>query len=131
MTADLHYLAGAALLTWVMLLFASLMRARAWTPQGLKLALGNRESMREPSPIAARADRAAKNMLENLVLFAVVVLVARLGGVEPARVVPGAAIFFWARVAYFLVYLAGVPVLRTLIWAVSVVGLAMIVIGPH
>jgi len=38
----------------------------------------------------------------------------------------GAQIFFWARVVYAGVYIAGIPWLRTGVWAVSVVGLAMI-----
>jgi uncharacterized MAPEG superfamily protein len=131
MTADLHYLAYSAVLTWVMLLAASLIRVRGWTPAGFVLAAGNRDNLPEASPIAARADRAAKNMLENLVLFAVVVLVARLGGVAPADVAPGAAIFFWARLAYFFVYLAGVPFLRTAAWVVSIAGLIMIMLASH
>jgi uncharacterized MAPEG superfamily protein len=131
MTADLHYLAYSAVLTWLMLLAASLIRVKGWTPKGFLLAAGNRDSLPEASPIAARADRAAKNMLENLVLFAVVVLVARLGGVAPEKIAPGAAIFFWARVAYFFIYLAGIPFLRTAVWAVSITGLISIMLASH
>jgi uncharacterized MAPEG superfamily protein len=131
MTADLHYLAYSAVLTWVMLMAASLIRAEAWTPKGFVIAAGNRDNLPAPSPIAARADRAAKNMLENMVLFAVVVLVARLGGVPPEDVAPGAAIFFWARLAYFFIYLAGIPFLRTAVWAVSITGLVMIMLASH
>ena len=131
MTADLHYLAYSAVLTWVMLMAASLIRAKAWTPKGFVIAAGNRDQLPELSPIAGRADRAAKNMLENMVLFAVVVLVARLGGVPPENVAPGAAIFFWARVAYFFVYLAGIPYLRTVVWGASIAGLVMIMLASH
>ena len=38
----------------------------------------------------------------------------------------GAQIFLYARLAYVVVYIAGIPWLRTGVWAVSVVGLAMI-----
>jgi uncharacterized MAPEG superfamily protein len=130
-TADLHYLAYSAVLTWVMLLTASALRARLWTPKGLMLGLGNRDQLPEPSPVAGRADRAAKNMLENLLLFAIVVLVARLGGVAPDEIAIGAAVFFWARVAYFFIYLAGIPFLRTAAWAVSIAGLVMILLTSH
>jgi uncharacterized MAPEG superfamily protein len=41
----------------------------------------------------------------------------------------GAQIFFWARVLYLPVYCAGVTYLRTAIWVVSIVGLAMMVLG--
>jgi uncharacterized MAPEG superfamily protein len=37
-----------------------------------------------------------------------------------------AQLLFWARLAYAFVYLAGIPWLRTLIWLVSVIGLALI-----
>lgn len=131
MTADLHYLAYAAVLTWIMLLTASLIRVRGWTPKGFLLAAGNRDNLPEPTPLAGRADRAAKNMLENLVLFAVVVLVARLGGVAPNDIAPGAAVFFWARVAYFFIYLAGIPHLRTAAWAVGVAGMILIMLESH
>ncbi len=38
----------------------------------------------------------------------------------------GAMIFFWARVAYAAIYIAGIAWLRTLAWFVSVIGMAMI-----
>jgi uncharacterized MAPEG superfamily protein len=44
-----------------------------------------------------------------------------------ATTLMGAQIFFWARVAYALIYLIGIPWLRTGVWLVSVIGLAMIV----
>jgi uncharacterized MAPEG superfamily protein len=107
-----------------MLIAASLLRARSWTPAGAKVAFGNRDHVPEPSPLAGRADRAARNMLEGLLLFTALVAAVRLGG-KPA---PGgaAALFFWTRLAYFGVYLAGIPYLRTLVWAGSVAALAQI-----
>ena len=126
MTRDLLYVVGSAVLTWVMIMTASLLRFRGWTPKGIALACGNRHDAPEPRPVAARADRAAKNMIENFVLFAALVLAARVGGVPGARLELGAGVFFWARVAYFVVYLAGVPYLRTAVWSVGVLGMAMI-----
>ena len=38
----------------------------------------------------------------------------------------GGQLFFWARVAYAVIYLVGIPYLRTLAWLVSVIGLVMI-----
>jgi uncharacterized MAPEG superfamily protein len=117
------------LLTWLSALLASLIRARAWTPQGLMLAMGNRERMPELTPLAGRAQRAAANSLENLVFFAALALVAQAAGLVNDRVLLGAQVFLWARIAFLAVYLVGVPYLRTAIWAVSVVGLAMMVMG--
>lgn len=59
-------------------------------------------------------------------LFAALVLVAVLAGRTNAMTLLGAQIFVWARLAYALVYMAGVPWLRTAVWFASVIGLALI-----
>ncbi len=127
MTTDLLMLLYSAILAWVMLLIASLLRTHAHRLAGMKIAFGNRDNVPEPTPLVGRADRAARNMLENLVLFTAVLATARFAGVHDARIDLGARIFFWSRVAYFPVYLAGIAYVRTAIWSVSLVGLAMIV----
>lgn len=126
MTPDLLFVAYSAVLTWVMLMTASFLRSRAWTLQGFRFAFGNRHGPWEAAPLGGRAHRAARNMLENYVLFTALVLVAHAGGVASTKLQLGAAIFFWARVIYFPVYLVGIAYLRTAVWAVSIVGLAMI-----
>ncbi len=93
---------------------------------GLPTAAGNRDDMPVLTGWAGRAHRAHRNMLESLVLFAVLVLVAQDLGKFNAMTLLGAQIFFWSRVGYAVVYLAGIPWLRTLIWAASVVGLVLI-----
>jgi len=93
---------------------------------GLPTLAGNREGMPEIKGWGGRAARAHRNMIENLVLFAALVLVAVAAGKTNDMTLLGAQIFFWARLAYALVYIAGIPWLRTGVWAVSVVGLAMI-----
>ena len=75
--------------------------------------------------MAGRADRAAKNMLEGMVVFLAVVLAAQLAG-KGAHAAAGASVFFWARLVYWPVYMAGVIYLRTAVWFVSIIGLAMI-----
>ncbi len=127
MTRSLNLVVYMALLTWLMLLLAGLIKARGWTPQGFLLALGNRENMPAASAMAGRVSRAASNTLENFVLFAALVLVARAAGAPESRVALGAEVFFWARLVYIPVYWAGVAYLRTAVWAVSIVGLAIIV----
>lgn len=123
---DVRILVASTLLAWVMLVSSSLMRTTFWKPSGMKVALGNRDDVPEPSPLAARADRAAKNMLENLLLFGCLILAARFANARPDIVVLGASIFFVARVLYFPIYLAGIPHLRTLAWITSVVGMGII-----
>ncbi len=91
----------------------------------MMLALGNREKIPEPTPLAGRALRTAQNTLENFVLFAAIALVAHAAGADGPKVEAGAQIFFWARVLYVPVYYAGIAYLRTGLWVVSIVGLAM------
>jgi len=124
--SDIHVLVLSAALTWSMLLTASLLRSRVWTIPGIHVAFGNRESMPDSTPLTGRSDRAAKNMLENLALFTALVVAVRFAGHDSASASPGASLFFWARVAYWPVYLVGIPYLRTAIWTVSVVGLGML-----
>src|SRR5260370_38388600 len=106
--SDLHYLVLSAILAWVMLLSASVLRSHGWGPVGIRVMLGNRDNVPEPTPVAARADRAARNMLENLVLFTAVLAAARLAGASGADLTLGAPIFFWSRLPYLPPLLAGV-----------------------
>lgn len=115
----------SAILTWLTLMAASLIRVRGWTWPGTQLAFGNRDNLPEPSSLAGRAERTARNTLENFALFAALALVAVAAGVKSPRVELGAEIFFWARVVYVPVYYAGIVYLRTAVWAVGIVGMAM------
>jgi uncharacterized MAPEG superfamily protein len=119
---DVQLLLVATFVTWASLMLAAVLRSRSWTPAGQKLAFGNRAAMPEPSPIAGRAQRAALNNLENLVLFVAAFVAARLAGAAPEALLPGAHLFVWGRVLYVGVYLAGIPYLRTAVWLVSVIG---------
>jgi uncharacterized MAPEG superfamily protein len=114
-----------AAVTWLLLLAASLIRAKGWTPEGMKLAMGNRDNLPEATLLAGRADRTARNTLENFVLFAALALVAQVSGAQSSRVLLGAEIFFWSRLVFIAVYYVGIPYLRTVVWIVGFVGLAM------
>jgi uncharacterized MAPEG superfamily protein len=119
---DIHLLLAAAFVTWASLMLAATLRARSWTTKGSQLAFSNRDAMPEPSPLAGRAHRAAMNNLENLALFAAAFAAARFSGAAPERLLPGAHLFVWARCVYVVIYLAGIPYLRTAVWLVSVIG---------
>ena len=93
---------------------------------GLAKLAGNRDGMPEIAGWGGRAARAHRNMLENLVLFAALVLVAVLADKTNATTLLGAQIFLYARIVYALVYIAGLTWVRTAVWTVSVIGLAMI-----
>lgn len=68
---------------------------------------------------ALRAKRAHSNAVENLVVFAALVLTAHAAGVSNATVALWSAIYFWSRLGHFAVLTFGLPYLRTLIWTVS------------
>ena len=68
---------------------------------------------------ALRAKRAHSNAVENLVVFAALVLVAQLAGVSNQTTIFASALYFWARLGHFLVLTFGIPYLRTLIWTAS------------
>ena len=123
MKPEMMLLVWAVLLTLVQAVAAV---QGAMMQVGLNTLAGNREGLPEIMGWAGRAARAHRNMLENLVLFAALVLVAVAAGKTNDTTLMGAQIFLWARVAYALVYIAGIPWLRTGVWAVSIVGLAMI-----
>jgi uncharacterized MAPEG superfamily protein len=123
MNPELSLLVWSVLLAFVQVLVAVM---GAQMQVGLLTLVGNREKFPEITGWAGRAARAHRNMVENLVLFAALVLVAVAAGKTNATTLLGAQLFFWARVAYAIVYLIGIPWLRTGVWAVSVVGLALI-----
>jgi uncharacterized MAPEG superfamily protein len=127
MMTEMTALVGSALLTWLMLATASLLRSKGWTTPGMRIAFGNRDDVPEPSPLAGRADRAARNMLENLAIFTALLVAAQIAGKLSTQTQLDASLFFWARLAYWPCYLAGIVYLRTAIWLVSIVGVAMIV----
>ena len=123
---EIHYLVLSAVLTWLMIMTAAELHTPTWTRRGAKLAFGNREALPERSPLCARADRAARNMVENLVLFVALFVAARAAG---ANATTGAAIFFFARLAYWFLYLAGVTYVRSLAWGISLVGLGWLALA--
>ncbi len=112
----------------IVLAFAQLLAGVLGAMQqvGLPVLLGNRQGLPEITGWAGRAQRAHRNMVENLVLFAALVLVAVVAGRTNAMTLLGAQIFVWARLAYAAIYVVGLPLLRTLSWLVSVIGMAMI-----
>jgi len=98
----------------------------AAVPGGLVWGLGNRDTPLELPVWVARARRAHANMVENLAPFAVLVLTAHVVGAANATTALGATLFFWGRVGHAVVYCLGIPYLRTLMFAVAVIGEVMI-----
>ena len=123
MKPEMMLLVWAVLLTVVQAVVAV---QGAMMQVGLASLMGNREGMPDIRGWGGRAARAHRNMLENLVLFAALVLAAAIAGKTNDMTLLGAQIFLYARIAYALVYIVGLPWIRTGVWTVSVIGLAMI-----
>ena len=94
--------------------------------EGLAAALGNRDEAPVLPEWANRASRAQRNLVENLAPFVVLVVGTRLADVPVEAIHLGVSLFFWGRVLHAAVYIAGIPLLRTAAFALSLVGLLQI-----
>ncbi len=109
-------------LIWVVALSAIM-----WIPyilntimvRGLVTAMGYPDDPKPLAPWAARMKAAHYNAVENLVVFATLVLVLNAAGISNETTVFACEIYFWARLVHYIVYAAGVPWVRTLSFAVS------------
>jgi uncharacterized MAPEG superfamily protein len=125
MTADLTYLVWAVALTIVQLLVTIV---GATTQFALPVLVGNRETAVEGRGWVGRAQRAHRNMLESLVLFATLVLVAHVAGKANAMSALGAAVFFYGRLAYAVIYWFGIPWVRSVVFFIAMAGLVLILL---
>lgn len=123
MKTELAMLVGAVVLAMIQVVVAVF---GAMLQVGLPVLAGNRDNIPDIMGWAGRAGRAHRNMLESLVLFAALVLTAHAAGISNAMTVLGAQLFLWGRVAYAVLYVAGVPWARTAAWAAAVLGMLMI-----
>ncbi len=96
-------------------------------PGKLPEDLGNRDQMRPFTVHGQRAVRALANLQEAMPVFLALALMNLFFGPGPMALV-GAWIFFAARVLYLPLYVAGVPVVRSVAWAVGVVALLVMAI---
>ena len=123
MTLELTFLVYSIILTFALILVPATVSILA---NGVTAQAGARDDLPEPSVFNQRCVRLRNNMLENMVMFTGLVLVAHAADVSTANTVLGAQIFFFARVVHAVIYIAGIPLVRPLAWFAGVVGMAMI-----
>jgi len=123
MKPELMWLLWAVALTVVQMLVCV---SGATLQVGLPMLASNRDGMPALTGWPRRAERAHHNMLESLVLFAALVLIAVVTNKTNSATLLGAQLFVWARLAYALIFIAGIPWLRTLVWFASMIGLVII-----
>ena len=125
MTTELTMLAWALILAVFQIALVATLRTKEL---GLAYNMGPRDTpAAPPGKITARLQRAQANLFETLPVFAVAVLLAHIGGRENNMTAMGAQIYLAARVLYVPAYALGMPVVRTLVWGVSVAGIVMII----
>ena len=89
----------------------------AITVRGIADAVGYPENPKPLAPWAQRMKAAHYNSVENLVLFATLVLVAHVAGISNATTVLVCQVYFWARGVHLVAYTLGIPWVRTLAFA--------------
>jgi uncharacterized MAPEG superfamily protein len=121
MTIELTVLAWGCVLAFVHIFFAVAVKTRQY---GTKWNMGARdEELPPPNPLVGRLARAQSNFFETFPIAAAAILIATLSGRTGHASQVGAIIWLAARIAYLPLYAVGVPVVRTLAFAVSVVGI--------
>ncbi len=124
MSTELMILGWTLVLALVQIMLAAQLRT---AETGLSYNMGARDAEAPPPrPITARVQRAQANLFETLPLFAAAVLIAHVGGREGELTLWGSYAYLIARVLYVPLYAFGVPLLRSLVWGVSIAGLATI-----
>jgi uncharacterized MAPEG superfamily protein len=125
MTPELQYLVYGVILlivhTLVQATFSDLSKGIGW-------ALGPQDETREQSVAAARIQRALRNYLETFPAFIALALVLAVTETGNGTSALGAAVYFWARIAYIPAYASGVPLVRSVAWFASLAGLAMMLL---
>ena len=109
------------------LVYVIVLTALLWIPYiinrtmvlGLKDAMGYPANPKPMAPWAERAKKAHYNAVENLVLFAPLVLVAGAAGVSNQTTAMAALVYFLARLVHYIVYAFAIPWLRTISWTVG------------
>lgn len=90
---------------------------------------GPRDEPRQPAGmIAGRAARASANFRETYPAFVALALSLVITGDPAGYGLAGAWLWFVARLVYLPLYLAGVPYIRSLVWTVALLGLAIMAV---
>jgi uncharacterized MAPEG superfamily protein len=128
MTTELWILVATALLCLALPLVYMPLYARQ---AGADAISGNREDAPVATGAAGRGARAHRNLLENLLPFAIAILAARAAGVSDTLTLAGAWLFLAARVVHAGAYIAGITGVRTLAYVAGAVGTVMIFTQLH
>jgi len=127
MTRELFWLTLTVILTGLLWLPYVLNRIMV---RGVSGAMAN--PSRTDKPQAEWANRlmfAHDNAVENLIVFAPLVLILNAADVSTPTTVLACAVYFWSRLVHLIVYTAGLPVLRTIAFVVGFAAQAVLAIA--
>src|ERR1044072_1846813 len=124
MTPELTALAWGCLLALVHIFAAVRVKTRQY---GTKWNVGARdEELPPPQPIVGRLARAQANFFETFPIFAAAALIVSFASLPDRWPALGAWLWLGARIVSLPLYAMGVPVVRTIVFLVSVVGILMV-----
>lgn len=127
MTRELFWLALTVILTGLLWVPYTINRCQI---RGLKGAMANPSRKDKPqSEWANRLMFAHDNAVENLIIFAPLVLILNAADYSSKWTVLACAVFFWSRLAHIVVYTLGLPVLRTLLFVVGFAAQAVLALA--
>jgi len=124
MTIELSVLAWGCVLGLIHIFAAVRVKTRQY---GTKWNTGARdEALPPPEPLVGRLARAQVNYFETFPVVAAAILIVAAAGLQTRWTAIGALIWLAARIVYLPLYALGVPVVRTLVFAISVAGIVMV-----
>src|SRR5450830_1135996 len=124
MTLELSCLAWLVVLAVLQIMMAGQARTKQY---GTQWNMSARDGeMPELNPMAARLVRAQANLFETLPLFAIAILIATVANKTGWMTKVGSVTYLIGRVIYLPLYAFGVPVVRTIVWLISMVGLLLV-----
>ena len=124
MAVELKILALGALLLFVYIFTAIRFKTQQY---GRQWNVGARdEALPPPSPMSGRTMRAQANFLETFPIAIIALLGVVIAQRTSATTALGGWIWLGARAVYLPLYIAGVPVVRTIVWTISMIGLGMV-----
>jgi uncharacterized MAPEG superfamily protein len=127
MTRELFWLALTVILTGLLWIPYVLNRVQVRSLSG---AMANPSRGDKPlAPWATRLMFAHDNAVENLVIFAPLVLILNAIDYSTQWTALACAVFFWSRVAHILVYTLGLPVFRTAAFTVGFLAQAVLALA--
>lgn len=124
MNIELTVLAAGCILGVVQIFVAAEVEARQY---GMKWSLSSREAAMPPwNTLVGRLKRAQANFLETFPIAASAILIVEAANLNGTLTATGAIVWLAARVGFWIVYAIGIPMLRSAIFATSIVGIGMI-----